>query len=322
MLISTQARSNAEEHVLSTEETQERLNRAEEQHRQLAEYAQRHEAQERDTDQKQISDAIKAQNEVLEGTGKLGELTSPHLTLASASGLETTARESIHLHSGEHTAITAERDLSHSVGRSWHAAVQEKLTIFIHRLGAKIIAAMGKIRVEAQGDELELMGLKTVTLQSNEDWVRITGKQGVLINGGGSYLKVWDGGIEYGTKEGWIVYSRKQGTAGPKSLPVVATGRKAGVRDWIELTYHYDDLEPIAHAKYTVTFADGSVREGILDEQGFAHLDDVPEGPAKIEYMIPDTMDPSVHSQNTGEKADWLSALRAARVKNQDEVKE
>jgi uncharacterized protein (DUF2345 family) len=159
------------------------------------------------------------------GSGKLGELTQPHLLIAAASGMEATARESIHLHSGEHTAITAERDLSISVGRSWHAAVQEKLTVFIYRLVARIIAAMGVIWVEAEGDELQLLGQKTVTLQSNEDWVRITGKKGVIINGGGSYLKVWDGGIEYGTKDGWIVYSKKHGLAGPRSLPAPVSGK-------------------------------------------------------------------------------------------------
>jgi type VI secretion system secreted protein VgrG len=120
----------------------------------------------------------------------------------------------------QHTAITAEKDLSHSVGRSWHVAIQKKLTFFMHRLGARIIAAMGIIRVEAEGDELQLLGQKKVTVQSYGDWVHITGKKGVLINGGGSYLKVWDGGVEYGTGNGWVVYSMKQEFAGPRSLEV------------------------------------------------------------------------------------------------------
>jgi hypothetical protein len=73
-----------------------------------------------------------------------------------------------------------------------------------------------------------------------------------------------------------------------------------------------------------LTFADSSVREGILDEQGFAHLDDVPEGPAKIEYAIPDTMDPSAHSQNAGRpggKEDWLAVLRTTLDGNRNGAK-
>jgi type VI secretion system secreted protein VgrG len=79
---------------------------------------------------------------------------------------------------------------------------------------------MGKIRVEAEGDELQLLGQKRVTVQSHGDWVHITGKEGVLINGGGSYLKIWDGGIEYGTKAGWVVHARTHGFEGPRSLEV------------------------------------------------------------------------------------------------------
>jgi type VI secretion system secreted protein VgrG len=73
-------------------------------------------------------------------------------------------------------------------------AVQEKLSFFIHRLGVKIIAAMGIVRIEAEGDELQLYGQKTSTLHSGADWVKITGKKGVIVNGGGSYIKLWPGG--------------------------------------------------------------------------------------------------------------------------------
>jgi type VI secretion system secreted protein VgrG len=229
LLLSTQARNNGEAHALATEETRERLKRAEEQHRELGAYARQHEAQEPERDQTEVSDALREQNEAIEGTGELGELTRPHLLAASSAGIGMTAGESIHLHSEAHTAITAERDLSHSVGRNWHAAVRERLTFFIHRLGARIIAAMGKIRVEAEGDELQLLGRKEVTLQSHDDWVRITGRKGVLINGGGSYLKLWEGGIEYGTEAGWVAHARKHGFEGARSL-----GVPHGLEDWAE----------------------------------------------------------------------------------------
>jgi type VI secretion system secreted protein VgrG len=220
MLISTEARDAAERHALSLDETEERLKSAEQQHRLLGEYAQQHQAQVKGEDQTEISDALKAQNEAIHGSGELGELAQPHLVIASQVGIEGTAKESIHFHSGKHTAQTAERDMSFSVGRNWHAAVQEKLTFFIHRLGAKIIAAMGIIRIEAEGDELQLLGQKTVTLQSHEDWVHVTGKKGVIINGGGSYIKLWPEGIEEGTKGGWIVYAADHTHAPPRSMGV------------------------------------------------------------------------------------------------------
>ncbi|MBX9404904.1 hypothetical protein K5E40_04340 [Pseudomonas baetica] len=37
-------------------------------------------------------------------------------------------------------------------------------------------------------------------------------------------------------------------------------------------------------ASYRVDFADGSTHEGVLDDNGFARLEDVPKGPTKVYY--------------------------------------
>jgi type VI secretion system secreted protein VgrG len=188
----------------------------------LGEYAQFHEAQTKDEDQAEISDAIKAQNEALHGSGELGEFSEPHLVFSSSAGIAGTAKESIHFHSGEHTALTAEQDLSFSVGRSWYVAVQEKLSFFIHRLGARIIAAMGNIRIEAEGDELQLFGRRASTLRSESGWVKITGKKGIIIHGHESYIKIWEGGIEHCTGDGWEVHAKDREHAGPRSIGVLS----------------------------------------------------------------------------------------------------
>ncbi len=53
---------------------------------------------------------------------------------------------------------------------------------------------------------------------------------------------------------------------------------------WLELNLHYPNLEPVPHAAYRVEFSDGSRREGQLDAQGHARLEDVPIGPVKVYY--------------------------------------
>lgn len=52
----------------------------------------------------------------------------------------------------------------------------------------------------------------------------------------------------------------------------------------IEIMFQYDDLSPIPGAAYRVSFEDGAVREGTLDEQGYALLADVPGGKYVVEY--------------------------------------
>jgi type VI secretion system secreted protein VgrG len=53
---------------------------------------------------------------------------------------------------------------------------------------------------------------------------------------------------------------------------------------WLELNLHHGNLEPVPYASYRVEFSNGSVREGMLDEKGFARLEDIPPGPSKIYY--------------------------------------
>jgi type VI secretion system secreted protein VgrG len=74
--------------------------------------------------------------------------------------------------------------------------------------------------MEAEGDELQLLGRKKVTVQSHDDWVHITGKEGVIINGGGSYIKVWPGNIEEGTDGGWVVHAASHAMKSPRSMGV------------------------------------------------------------------------------------------------------
>ncbi|ULT73585.1 hypothetical protein [Pseudomonas sp. BC42] len=57
-----------------------------------------------------------------------------------------------------------------------------------------------------------------------------------------------------------------------------------GEGHWLELNLHYPNLEPVSGAAYRAVFSDGSQAEGSLDEEGFARLEGIPEGPVKIYY--------------------------------------
>lgn len=68
----------------------------------------------------------------------------------------------------------------------------------------------------------------------------------------------------------------------------------------IELAYQYDDLRPIAGAHYEVTFANGDVRTGVLNAQGFAVLLDAPTGPYVVVYgEDPQPFQPESEKANT-----------------------
>lgn len=55
-------------------------------------------------------------------------------------------------------------------------------------------------------------------------------------------------------------------------------------KDWIELELKERDGTPIANARYVVRFADGTEREGSLDENARARLEDIPPGPYRVDF--------------------------------------
>jgi type VI secretion system secreted protein VgrG len=50
--------------------------------------------------------------------------------------------------------------------------------------------------------------------------VKITGKKGIIIHGHESYIKIWAGGIEHCTGDGWEVHAKDHQQTGPRSIPV------------------------------------------------------------------------------------------------------
>lgn len=55
-------------------------------------------------------------------------------------------------------------------------------------------------------------------------------------------------------------------------------------RDWIEIRLQNREGTPARDARFVVTLANGEEREGRLDDQGFARLEDVPPGPARVAF--------------------------------------
>ena len=70
LLVSTYRREGAQGHVKDVSETVARLTQAREQHEDMAQLAQRHEAQPPDANQRDVTKAIKAQNDALRGDVK------------------------------------------------------------------------------------------------------------------------------------------------------------------------------------------------------------------------------------------------------------
>ena len=135
-------------------------------------------AQDSASGQGAVADAIKQQNAAIKGSGEnFPELAEPHLVMASPAGIELSSAASIHLAASDHVALTSGKDIALASGHSLFASVAHSLRLFAHKAGMKLIAASGKIAIEAHNDEVDMIARKVLSLISEADWVNIKGKK-------------------------------------------------------------------------------------------------------------------------------------------------
>jgi type VI secretion system secreted protein VgrG len=146
-----------------------------------------------------VAKAIERQIDTVKGSKsgeRFPELAEPHLVLSSPSGIAATAAASTHLASGEHIALCAGAHVSVVAGQSLFASVAQKFSLFVHQLGMKLIAASGKVQIQAQTDEMELLAQKVLEIISTTGWINLKAKEGIRLNGGGTELVLSAAGIK------------------------------------------------------------------------------------------------------------------------------
>ncbi|REE23497.1 type VI secretion system secreted protein VgrG [Paraburkholderia sp. BL27I4N3] len=205
MLVTTETRSGAQSPAKDMGETVQRLTQARAQHEDMAQLAQQHNAQSSDASQHDAAKAIKAQNDAIRGDtahwreNPFPEMTRPDLVVASAAGIGMTAAQGTHIVSGQDHAVTAGRDVSVSSGRSLFASVRGAISMFAYQLGLKLVAAKGRVDIQAQSDQMALAALKDITISSSDGKVVITASKEVWIGAGGSYIQINGSGIINGS---------------------------------------------------------------------------------------------------------------------------
>lgn len=228
LLLTSEGREKASGHMSAMGETVERLAQAGTAHEDLASLAQQHKAQEKNADQSEVTAAIKLQKDQIKGGGEGSspEFSEPHVVIASPTGIGTSTAGSTHVASGAHLALTAGAHVSVVAGKSLYASVAHKFSLFVHQMGMKLIAASGKVHIQAQTDDMELLAQKVLDIISTKGWINLMAKEGVRINGGGTELVINAEGIKGFTKGVHHVHAADHQTMGPQDVPAKFPGAK------------------------------------------------------------------------------------------------
>jgi type VI secretion system secreted protein VgrG len=276
LLITTEARQTARGPIKDMGETAKRLDAAHKLHDDQATAALQGLAQE-SGQQHDVADVLKAQNDDVRGTGEpFPELSQPHLVLASPAGIETTSAQSTHIASAEHTALTTGRSLSIATGESLFASIKQTFRLFVHKAGMKLIAASGKITVQAHDDDIQVIANKVLSLISQSDWVDIKGKKGVRLHGPGAMVEITDHMQVFAPKP--ALFHGNLETLAPQNRPHPSSEHKINIVEpktpddpkqlLFMLQTHPVNGRPFANVPYSLFKGETKVRDGITDDMG------------------------------------------------------
>ncbi|HDD9347559.1 TPA: type VI secretion system tip protein VgrG, partial [Escherichia coli] len=210
---------------------------------------------------------------------------------SAPEGIALTSGEDVQLAAGQNLAVNAGGDISTGTMGNLTALAGERLGLFARSGQLSVKSGEGPVEVQAQNGSMRLFAEKKLTLSSASD-ISFAGKKRITLIGGGSYLRLEAGKIEYGTTVSYLRKVKRTIAAGAASqqpeMPWLADPVKPSASALMQYLYH-DDI-PVVGAPFKATLADGTVREGNLDGAGYLHLEDVPLGRVLVE-LGPDTRD-------------------------------
>ncbi|WP_312515219.1 type VI secretion system tip protein TssI/VgrG [Massilia sp.] len=232
-----------------------------------------------------------------EGPGVVTAYDQPHLQLSSPSGIAALTPTHAVLSAGNVTALTADHDIDvASQGNSYHA-VRSGIGLFTYgkasstvkpnqETGIRMHAASGKVSSQSQSAETRITADKAVTVASVTKSVNVAAREHVLLAAQGAALKLFGGNIEIHGPGTMAFKASMKELTGPEVVPAAlpALPKTGNIKNFVELNHHWPDLSPVAGGAYRAVFFDGTVREGILDDKGFARLENIPPGPVRVYY--------------------------------------
>ncbi|EMH4161412.1 type VI secretion system tip protein VgrG [Pluralibacter gergoviae] len=205
LFVSADAQAKAQGGALDTDAALKEIDRLNQQLQQLEMAAEQAQALKADVDSqiRMFEQRLKPLNEVL--------------LFSAPEGMALTSGEHLQMTAAENLAVNAGGDISAGVMGNMTALAGEKLGLFARSGQLSLKAGEGPIDVQAQNASLRLFAEKKLTISSAGD-ISFAGKKRITLIGGGSYLRLEAGRIEYGTTATYMRKVKRTMLAGSSSL--------------------------------------------------------------------------------------------------------
>jgi len=161
-----------------------------------------------------------------------------------------------------------------AVGHSLFASVSNAFSLFVHKAGMKLIAAAGKVRIEAQTDGIDVKAKQKIKIESTTDSIHLYAAKEILLHAGSTQMRISDQGYTVHTAGEHTVHAGSHQTVEPQARPVKMP--LTDIKD-AKVAEHFVLVEGgsgwvMPNLRYRITLSDGQVVEGISSATGETSL--------------------------------------------------
>ncbi|EDW8110696.1 type VI secretion system tip protein VgrG [Salmonella enterica] len=207
LFVSADAQAKAQGEVLDMSAALEEIDRLNQQLQQLEIAAEQAQALKADVDSKirMFEQRLKPLQEAL--------------LLSASEGMALTSGEHMQIAATKNVAMNAGGDISAGVMGNLTALTGEKLGVFARTGQLSLKVSEGPVEMQAQNAAMRLFAEKKLTMSSASD-ISFAGKKRITLIGGGSYLRLEAGKVEYGTTATYMRKVKRTMAAGANSIDV------------------------------------------------------------------------------------------------------
>ncbi len=196
----------------------------------------------------------------------------PIVAIQAPAGLLLGSQANVSIGAQTHVDIISVGNTQLSSGRKLMLHAMQSISLFAHALGMKLIAARGKVEIQAHDDNVEITSSKRIVFTATDEIVLQAPKVTIITQG--AQASFGEGTITHQCSETYRVNSAAVVFAGPGG------GEPLSLRKQPEDPEHDQrvrivDLNtglPLANQRFRATMEDGQVTEGTTDANGLTPI--------------------------------------------------
>ena len=196
----------------------------------------------------------------------------PIVAVEAPAGLLLGSRANVSIGAQTHVDVVSVGNTQLSTGRRLMLHAMQSISLFAHKLGMKLIAASGKVEIQAHEDNVEITSAKRIVLVATDEIVLQAPKVTFITQGaqaaygGGTITHQCTG--SYGVKSANVAFTGP-GDGAPTSMQMP---QSISVHDQQVRVVDFNTGEPLANQRYRATMEDGQVVEGTTDAKGLTQI--------------------------------------------------